>query len=241
MQPKKLNASVLYITVLFILVSVGLVFFLRSGFFSIQQIKINGLTNIPEGEIQKLAGQVQGQNIFLFDQNVLSRRLKFHPLVLEVSFKRKLPSTLIIQVTERTPLALILVPKGVIEVDSQGIFLRRLESWPNNDNPVIDGIEIPESAGPGQNISNPSLTSALLLLRQAPSDLLPLIGEVHLNTIQQITLFLTSGVEVRLGKAEDWQEKLASLFKLLNDPSYQSIQQEVRYIDYSAAKPVIGR
>jgi cell division protein FtsQ len=241
MQPKKMNASVLYLTVLFILVSVGLVFFLRSGFFSVQEVIINGLTNIPEGEIQKLAGQVKGQNIFLFDQSVLSRRLKFHPLVLDVSFQRKFPSTLIIQTKERTPVALILVPKGVIEVDSQGVFLRRLESWPNNDNPVINGIDIPDSAGPGQNISNPALTSALLLLRQAPSDLLPLIGEVHVNTIQQITLFLTSGVEVRLGKVEDWQVKLASLFKLLNDKSYQSFQQGVRYIDFTAAKPVIGR
>jgi cell division protein FtsQ len=241
MQPKKVNASILYITVLFILVSVGFVFFLRSGFFSVQEVKFKGLTNIPEGEIQKSAGQVLGQNIFLFDQSVLSRRLKFHPLVLDVSFQRKLPSTLIIQITERKPLALILVPKGVIEVDPQGVFLRRLESWPNNDNPVISGIDIPESAGPGQNISNSALTSVLLLLRQAPSGLLPLIGEVHVNTIQQITLFLTSGVEVRLGKAEAWEVKLASLFKLLNDESYQSFQRGVRYIDFTAAKPVIGR
>lgn len=241
MQPKKVNASILYFAVLFILVSVGLVFFLHSGFFSIQEIKVNGLTNVPEGEIRKFAGQVQGQNIFLFDKSVLSRRIKLHPLVLEVSFQRKLPGTLIIQISERTPAALILVPKGVIEVDSQGVFLRRLESWPNNDNPVIDGIEIPESAGPGQNISNPALTSALLLLSQAPSALLPLIGEVHINKIEQITLYLTSGVEVRLGKADNWQTKLAALFQLLNDESYQSFQHGVRYIDYTAAKPVIGR
>ncbi|HWQ72073.1 MAG TPA: FtsQ-type POTRA domain-containing protein [Desulfitobacteriaceae bacterium] len=241
MQPKKMNASILYITVLFILVSVGLVFFLRSGFFSIREVKINGLINIPEGEIQKLAGQVLGQNIFLFDQSVLSRRIKFHPLVLDVSFQRKLPSTLIAKITERTPSALVLVPKGVIEVDSQGVFLRRLESWPNNDYPVISGVDISESAGPGQNISDPALTSVLFMLSQAPGGLLPLIGEVHINTIQQISLFLTSGVEVRLGKAEDWQGKLAALFELLNDESYQSFQSGVRYIDYTAAKPVIGR
>ncbi|MDD4345876.1 MAG: cell division protein FtsQ/DivIB [Desulfitobacteriaceae bacterium] len=241
MQPKKVNASILYLVILFILVSMGMVFFLHSGFFAIQEIKVNGLSNIPEAEIQKFAGQVQGQNIFLFEKSVLSRRIKLQPLVLEVSFQRKLPRTLIIQISERTPAALILVSKGLIEVDSEGVFLRRLESWPSKDNPVIGGIELPESAGPGQNISNPALTSTLLLLSQAPSDLLPLIGEVHINTIEQITLYLTSGVEVRLGKADDWQAKLAALFQLINDESYQSFQQGVRYIDYTAAKLVIGR
>ncbi|MHB8124311.1 MAG: cell division protein FtsQ/DivIB [Desulfitobacteriaceae bacterium] len=241
MQPKKANASFLYLIVLIILVSLGLVFFLRSGFFSVQEVDFKGLSIIPVGEIQKLAAQVQGENIFLFDQNILSRRLNLHPLVQNVSFQRKLPRTLIVQVTERTPFALVVVPKGIIEVDSQGVFLRRLESWPIKDNPVIDGINIPESAGPGQNISTPPLTSALLLLGQAPNALLPLISEVHVNTIQQITLFLMSGVEVRLGQAEDWKVKLASLFQLLNDQGYQSFQQGVRYIDFTAAKPVIGR
>lgn len=241
MQPKKANASFLYLMVLIILVSLGVVFFLRSGFFSVQKLDFKGLSNIPIGEIQKLAGPVQGENIFLFDQNVLSRRLNLHPLVQNVSFQRKLPRTLIIQVTERIPFALVLVPKGILQVDSQGVFLRRLESWPNKDNPVINGISIPESAGPGQNISTPPLTSALLLLGQAPKALLPLIGEVYVNSIQQITLFLTSGVEVRLGQAEDWKTKLASLFQLLSDKDYQSFQQGVRYIDFTAAKPVIGR
>ncbi|MFZ3101102.1 MAG: FtsQ-type POTRA domain-containing protein [Desulfitobacteriaceae bacterium] len=241
MQPKKTNTSFLYLMVLIILISLGLVFFLRSGFFAVQKVDFQGLSNIPVGEMQKLAGLVQGENIFLFDQNVLSRRLNLHPLVQNVSFQRKLPHTLIVQVTERTPFALVLVPKGILEVDSQGVFLRRLESWPNKDNPVIDGMSISESAGPGQNISTPPLTSALLLLGQAPKALLPLIGEVHVNSIQQMTLFLISGVEVRLGQAEDWKAKLASLFQLLNDKGYQSFQQGVRYIDFTAAKPVIGR
>ncbi len=241
MQPKKTNASFLYLMLLIILVSLGVVFFLRSGFFSVQKVDFKGLSNIPLGEMQKLVGPVQGENIFLFDQDLFSRRVKLHPLVQKVSFQRKFPRTLIVQVSERTPFALVLVPKGIIEVDSQGVFLRRLESWPKKDNPVIVGITIPESAGPGQNISTPPLTSALLLLGQAPSALLPLIGEVHVNTIQQITLFLTSGVEVRLGQAQDWKTKLVSLFQLLSDKDYQSFQQGVRYIDFTAAKPVIGR
>jgi cell division protein FtsQ len=67
------------------------------------------------------------------------------------------------------------------------------------------------------------------------------MGEIYVNPIQQMTLYLTNGVEVRLGKTEDWTVKLKALFDLLNDSGYKSFQDGVRYIDFTAAKPVIGR
>ena len=241
MQPKKMNTSFLYVTVLTILLSLGLALFLRSSAFGIQHVTVQGLRLIPENEIMKLAGGVQGQNLLLFDHEELKYKILLHPLVQSVKFQRKLPNSLVIQVTERTPVALVAVPKGVVEVDGQGTFLRRLESWPKTDQPVITGINLTDTIGPGQNFGNPSLTAALSLLGQAPSGLLAQIGELHVDSIQQITVFLTSGVEVRLGQANDWKDKLNALLQLISDNEYKSFQQGVRYIDFTAAKPVIGR
>lgn len=241
MQPKKMNTSFLYVAVLTILLSIGLTLFLRSSAFAIQNVTVQGLKLIPENEILKLANGVQGQNLLLFNQTELSYKISLHPLVQSVQFQRKLPHTLVIKVSERTPVALVVVSKGVVEVDAQGTFLRRLESWPNTDHPVITGINLPDTAGPGQNLSNPSLTAALRLLGQAPPGLLAQIGELHVDPSQQMTLFLTSGVEVILGQADDWKDKLNALFQLISDKDYKSFQQGVRYIDFTAAKPVIGR
>lgn len=241
MQPKKMNTSLLYIAVLTILLSLGLALFLRSGAFAVQQVVVQGLRIIPETEILKLSDGIQGQNLLLFDQDALRQKIELQPLVRSVQFQRKMPHTLVIQVTERTPAALVVVSKGVVEVDAQGIFLRRLESWPKTDYPVITGITLADTAGPGQNLANPLLTAALNLLGQAPSGLLAQIGELHVNPIQQITIFLTSGVEVRLGQANDWKDKLNALYQLISDSDYKSFQQGVRYIDFTAAKPVIGR
>lgn len=241
MQPKKMNTSFLYVTALTMLLSLGMVLFMRSGAFAIQNVVVQGLSVISENDILKLSDGIQGQNILLFDQKALSHKISLHPLVESVSFQRKLPKTLVIQVTERTPIAMVVVPKGVLEVDSQGTFLRRLESWPKNDHPVISGITLSDTVGPGQNLENPLLSAALRLLGQAPPELTPHIGELHVNEIQQMTLFLTSGVEVRLGQANDWTDKLKALYQLISDKEYTSIQQGVRYIDFTAAKPVIGR
>lgn len=241
MQPKKTNTSFLYIIVLVILFSLGLSLFLRSSAFSIRHVVVQGLTLIPENEILKLASGVQGQNILLFNQEELNHKISLHPLVQKVQFQRKMPQTLIVQVTERTPAALVVVPKGVIEVDLDGTFLQRFESWPKTDHPVITGINLADTVGPGQNLDNPLLTAALSLLGQAPQELVGQLGEIHVNPIQQITLYLSSGVEVRLGQAEDWNDKLNALLQLISDKEYKSFQQGVKYIDFTAAKPVIGR
>lgn len=241
MQPKKMNTSFLYVAVLTILLSLGLALFLRSSAFTVQEVRVQGLKLSPESEIIKLATGVQGQNLFLFDQEALNHRISLHPLVKTVQFKRKLPQTLVIIVTERTPAALVVVPKGVLEVDSQGTFLRRLESWPKADLPVITGIKLKDTVGPGQSLANPLLTAALTLVGQAPPKLLTQIGELHVDKLQQMTMYLRSGVEVRLGQGNDWNPKLTALFQLISTNEYKSFQQGVRYIDFTAAKPVIGR
>lgn len=241
MPDKKTSTSFFYVFVLVILLAVGLTFFLRSSLFNVQQVVVKGTRIIPAAEIQRLTTGVEGQNILLLDDQQVIRRVKLHPLVQSVILTRQLPHTLVVQVTERSPVALVEVLNGVIEVDGQGVFLRRLESWPSIDYPVISGVIVPDSAGPGQNMANPSLTAALAMLGQAPAGLLPVIGEINVNPIQQLTLYLTNGVEVRLGLGNEWKDKLQVLFNLLNDKDYLAVQQGVRYIDFTAAKPVIGR
>ena len=241
MQPKKMNTSFLYVAVLTMLLSLGIVLFMRSDAFAVQHVVVQGLSKISEKDILQLSTGIQGENILLFDQQVFNHKISLHPLVESVHFQRKLPNKLVIKITERTPIALVVVPKGVLEVDSHGTFLRRLESWPQKNYPVISGITLSDTVGPGQNLSDPLLTAALHLLGQAPPNLVTQIGELHVNEIQQMTLFLTSGVEVRLGQSNDWIDKLEALYQLISDQGYTSIQHGVRYIDFTAAKPVIGR
>lgn len=241
MQPKKINASFLYVAVLAILLSLGLALFFRSGTFTVQNVMAQGLELCSESDILKLASGVQGQNLLLFDQELLRNKITLHPLVQSVQFQRKLPHTLVINVTERVPIALVVVPKGVVEVDVQGTFLRRLESWPKTDYPVITGIELKDTVGPGQNLSNPSLTAALNLLGQAPPELAAQIGELHVASDRRMIMYLLSGVEVRLGLIDNWKTKLDALYQLVSAEDYKSFEQEVRYIDFTAAKPVIGR
>ncbi|SHN81359.1 cell division protein FtsQ/DivIB [Desulfitobacterium chlororespirans] len=241
MEPRKSTTSFLYISILVILSVVGISFFLQSSYFNIEAVSIEGLQEIPLNEIERLTTDVTGQNLIMLDQRQLEQKVLLHPLVESVAFKKKFPNRLVLEVQERTPVALVIVTSGIVEVDGKGIYLRRREGWPEQSYPVINGVTLPDTAGPGQELDLPGLKAALNLLGQAPEELKPLIGEIYVNPIQQIILFLTDGIEVRLGKADAWAEKLKSLYTLINDEGYKSFKNGVRYIDFTAAKPVIGR
>jgi cell division protein FtsQ len=241
MEAKKTTTSFLYISILIIILTMGITLFLRSSYFAIKQVRIVGIEQIPEKDINRLTVEAIGQNLILVEHDRLKHNVSLHPLVESVVLKRELPNTLVVQITERVPVALVAVTRGVIEVDRNGLFLRRREGWPEKSYPIINGVAIPDTTGPGQELKLPGLQAALLVLGQAPKELTALIGEIYVNPIQQITLYLTSGVEVRLGKASDWTIKLQALYELVNDEGYKSFQNGVRYIDFTAAKPVIGR
>ncbi|NLI90775.1 MAG: FtsQ-type POTRA domain-containing protein [Peptococcaceae bacterium] len=215
--------------------------FSKSNFFSVKDIKTTGLTNVSEDEVIKLMGAVKGENIFLTDTEAIAKKVRLHPLIDKVEIKKALPGTLILKIQERVPVALILSNDGMVEVDSQGTILRFYETWPQKDQPVITGIQVPETIGPGQKLGYPQLDKALLLIRQAPEGLSPLVGEIHMNSDGQVNLYLTSGTQVKLGYGDQFTEKLRLLKELLDSKEYKSVEKAIKYIDLTAGKPVLGR
>lgn len=241
MSQIKSNTSFLYIAALICLLAVGLFMFTKSDFFMVQEVRIQGLDNVAQEEIVKLLGTVKGQNLFLTDTKSLAQRIKLHPLVEVAIVKKQLPVTIVVDIQERVPVALILNEDGVVEVDKQGTILRFHETWPKTSSPVVTGVVVPDTIGPGQKVVNDQLEKVLLLLGQAPLSMIPLIGEVSINKEEQVFLFLNTGMEVRLGHSEEYAGKLNLLNELIYNEEYKSIEKSIKYIDLTAGKPVLGR
>ncbi|UWG98436.1 FtsQ-type POTRA domain-containing protein [Dehalobacter sp. DCM] len=241
MSKARSNTVTIYLAALLCLIAAGLYLFSKSDFFSVKEVKINGSEKITHDEVLQLLGTVKGENIFLTDKKALAMKIELHPLVDNATVTKKLPATIIVQIQERLPAALILNGEGVVEVDSQAVILKFYDSWPTTDTPVLTGIAVPETIGPGQKINDANLTKALQLLGQAPKDLLPLIGELHYISDGQFNIYLSSGTEVKLGFDDDYTEKLTLLKKLLDSKDYDSVQNKIKYIDLTSGKPVLGR
>lgn len=233
--------TLLYIAALICFMAVGLFMFTKSDFFAVRTVSIEGLNRVAGEEVTRLLGPVKGENLFLMDTEALAHKVKLHPLIDTVEIAKKMPAALTVTVHERVPAALILKGDTVVEVDSRGVIMKIYEAWPKNDSPVLTGIDVPETLGPGQKIDDPQLTKSLALLGQAPQELLALIGEVSINAEGQAFIYLTSGVQIRLGHGRDYQTKLELLHNLINSAEYKSVQNAIKYIDLTAGKPVLGR
>lgn len=75
-------------------------------FFRVNRIEVYGQSRYTQEEIVEASGVEQGQNLFLINKPQLVDRVLTHlPYVDELSISRRLPDTLVIAVTECTPVA----------------------------------------------------------------------------------------------------------------------------------------
>ena len=81
-------------------------------FFRVSQVEIIGDTRYPASDLITTSGVKEGDNLFFLDSSGIERKLQdAYPYLDQVTIRRKPPSTLHIEVTERTP-ALSVEQKG---------------------------------------------------------------------------------------------------------------------------------
>jgi cell division protein FtsQ len=82
-------------------------FTMQSRYFTIKKIKIIGNNRVVSKEIMGLAKIKKTDNLLSINLNLLEKRIANHPWVKDALVKRNLPSTLLININEEIPLALV--------------------------------------------------------------------------------------------------------------------------------------
>jgi cell division protein FtsQ len=94
----------------------------RMNFFHVRRLEIVGTRYIASSEIVARASVDTMRSVW-DPMTPIERRVKTHPGVQTVSIRRKLPSTLVITVTEYQPVALVPGPQGFRVFDERGVAL----------------------------------------------------------------------------------------------------------------------
>jgi len=126
-------------------------------FFRVDRIELEGARYLALDDAVTRAGIPERFSVW-DDLDGLSQRLGTHPLVLEARVHRRFPSTLVLRVREREPVALVPTP-GLVPVDAEGRVLPI--------DPVQHALDLPllrPSPGEGRSLSS--------------GDLRTLVGEV---------------------------------------------------------------
>lgn len=204
-------------------------------FFRVDTIVITGEERYSEQEILDATGIQTGDNLYLMNKNdVASRMVEALPYLKNVRINRKLPDTLLIEVTEcSTPLAVI--QDGSAWLVSPGDKARgklkivdQLEAGAAADYGVIDGCSLLAPSVGGQLALATEYTSqqeSLEKLMHALEDagMLDQVDAVHLDDLSVLTMDYAGRFAVELPYGADYAYKLQFLELTLAKEEIQNI------------------
>ena len=138
---KKRKSHFLRNFLLLILICVGIFFFLKSDYFLIKDIEVVGNSYYTKAEVISIAKATTGKNIiFDAEKDTILENLEANPFFKNVTVKRQLPSTLLIEVEERPQIAAVEFGDSFIVIDDEGVILRRTDVDPRVT--ILTGLTI---------------------------------------------------------------------------------------------------
>ena len=182
----------------------------RSPRFALQQVEIGPVTHISAEEVLRLSGVVRGDRLLSLDTDAIAGRSAEHPWVAEARVRRRLPSSLTIDVVERQAVASINLG-GLYLVDDTGRPFKKATMAEAEGLVALTGLERPQYVDLPQ-ASEAAAREALGILRAWQADpARPPLSEINMSPRYGFSLLLLeSGAEIRLGRGQ-YDRKLARL------------------------------
>lgn len=147
---------VLKIVILIAVIAGGTAFALISPIFNIKDIQVMNNSQVNSDTIVSLSGIKTGQNIFRFLKSKSIEKIKENPYIENIKIHRKLPSTIQIDVEERTPTYSIDYVGKYALINNQGYILEIVED--NRGLPIIlNSITAQEEISAGQRLKDEDL------------------------------------------------------------------------------------
>lgn len=202
--------------------------------FAVQSIELRGNEILSEAQVEAILGldPAYRYNIFRIDLTAMQAALESDPWVASAFVQRELPDTLLVDIEENQPVALVEMD-GLYLADATGqVFLRaRVERGDGQGLPVITGITRE------QYVANPETARAALRQALAAAHVYesrsaqdgasrPALGEIHLDPRRGITFFTydtATAVRVGHGSLDVLSARLRAF-----DTAWQALMPEER-------------
>ena len=105
----------------------------------IDDVQVNDLQNMSEAQVEEIAGNPVGQNLFLYRTGQAEQELSYYPYVQAVEIKRHFPHWIEINITERQPAGVLLNNGSYLQFSKDGVLLDNTKSLTNQSLPLITG------------------------------------------------------------------------------------------------------
>jgi cell division protein FtsQ len=195
-----------------------------SSIFRLRTFTVHGTRHTTPTELEHMAGVNDRTNVVWADLPAIEARLRSNPWVLEARVQRKLPSTLLVTVVERRPVARGGQPELLLAADGTVL-------GPAGSRSRLPEVQVTGSFRVGQRVQGMDASLVRVagaLVAQLPGQ----IQRVEAGAAGEVQVVLTDGIPVRFGDASQAEAKARALAAIVA----WSVRNGVRpvYFDVSA-------
>ena len=202
-------------TVFTVLFVYGYSVIMSAPYFEIREISVRGVKELTEKDVLALAGIQPHANILSVNTDAVARRIGVNPWIKDIYVGRELPDRLVLDVRERTPVALVNQDGIFYLMDVSGFVFKKLSKGDEVDLAIVTGVNIQDKA------QSPLLGDALRLLETLSASgqhaFLGMVSEVHVDEVFGLSILTDKGLHLKLGR-ENYDGKLRQLHVVSGRP-----------------------
>lgn len=210
--------------------------FLISPSFLVGKVMISGNAYMDEKEIFQIADIPEKINIFRLNTTEIQNRLYKDLRIEQAIVERQFPSTITIKIIERKPTAYVACDYGFLEVDKTGTVLAAFKSLREIKVPIVTGITL-KNLYVGDKVTDSAFAAVLEYLSAIDEKILGQISEVNMANQQELFVYTTNALQIRLGNTERMQEKARLTQEFLQDEKVSKLS--IEYVDFNFVSPFI--
>lgn len=232
-RPRRRKPNFLIFLLIFALIIIGGVYIASLPIWRIQAVVVNGAKMLSPDEVRTLAGIPLSENLFFTSFSRAKANLGKITAIEKASFYRMPPATVLINITERQPIATIVFSKKSIIIDKAGYIINRNANLtlnvPNRaELPVVTGISEKRILKADRIHETVSKIVAEIIFKLSPYLASGRI-QLELGGLENISFLLDDLLRVKLGMAENVPRKMEVFEALL--PVIAGKWSEVEYVD----------
>jgi cell division protein FtsQ len=204
---------------------------MASDLFLVKVIQLRGNSQLSAGDVEVLLEGLRGQNVFDVDLERYRQRMTDSSWVERAALSRVLPSTIVVDVIERTPMALARVGSRLYLVDRTGnIVDEHGPAYHEFDLPTVDGLLTAAKDGtPAADPDRVALAVALMTGLDGRADLGARLSQIDVsNPRDAVVMFDDDPAWLHLGD-ERFVDRLERYLELR--PTFREKFGAVDYVD----------
>jgi cell division protein FtsQ len=195
---------------LVVLVVAGVWVVFVSSLLTVQQVKVEGESQLSEQQVLAAAQVPDGAHLAQLDLGAIRSRVGALAQVRAVDVSRDWPHGVLVKVTERTPVAVVEIGGRFHAMDAEGVVFRDYRQPPPGMPRVVTTADTGSAA----------LAEAAGVIASLPSGLAARVDHVAVSGVDRVSLVLRGGAVVIWGSDAQSDLKARVLVRLLAQPGH---------------------